>query len=43
MATAADAAVMAGAPLGALHGVPITIKENIDVPGQATRTACRPW
>ena len=31
----ADVAVMAG-ETGSLHGVPITIKENIDVAGQAT-------
>ena len=35
-ADAADAAVKGGGPLGALHGVPFTIKENIDVAGQAT-------
>ncbi len=32
----ADAAVRSGAPLGAFHGVPFTIKENIDVAGQPT-------
>jgi len=30
-AAAADRAVASGAPLGALHGVPISVKENIDV------------
>lgn len=34
-AQAADAAQTAGAELGALHGVPITLKINIDVEGQA--------
>ncbi len=32
----ADAAVAAGAPLGRLHGVPCTVKENIDVAGSPT-------
>ena len=35
-ARSADEAVKAGAKLGALHGVPVTIKENIDVEGQPT-------
>src|SRR6202162_2576041 len=32
-ARAAEAAVMAGAPLGPLHGVPITVKDNVAVAG----------
>ena len=32
-ADAADAAVSAGGKLGPLHGVPITVKENIDLAG----------
>ncbi len=35
-ADAADALVKAGGPLGPLHGVPFTIKTNIDVSGYAT-------
>ena len=34
--TSADAAVAAGAALGRLHGVPCTVKENIDVAGTPT-------
>jgi amidase len=32
----ADAAVRRGQPLGPLHGVPVTIKENVDQEGAAT-------
>jgi len=32
----ADTIVASGAALGALHGVPVTIKENVDQAGQAT-------
>ena len=32
----ADRTVLSGAPLGALHGVPFTVKENIDVVGSPT-------
>jgi amidase len=35
-ADAADAAVLSGAPLGRLHGVPCTVKENIDLAGTPT-------
>ena len=35
-ATAADAAVVRGDVLGPLHGVPFTVKENIDVAGYPT-------
>ena len=31
-----DAALVSGGPVGALHGVPVTIKENIDVEGEVT-------
>jgi amidase len=35
-AAALDARIAAGAPVGALAGVPFTVKTNIDVAGQAT-------
>jgi amidase len=35
-ADAADVAVRAGGPLGSLHGVPFTIKTNLDLTGYAT-------
>lgn len=35
-ARAADAIRTPGAPLGTLHGLPITVKDNIDVVGQTT-------
>ncbi|MFI5036303.1 MAG: amidase [Acidimicrobiales bacterium] len=42
----ADAAVRDGAALGALHGVPFTVKSNLDVAGYATTegaVALRDW
>ncbi len=39
-ADAADAAVRAGGPLGPLHGVPFTIKVNLDVAGYSTNQGC---
>ncbi|MEO1001435.1 MAG: amidase family protein, partial [Pseudomonadota bacterium] len=41
-ADAADAAVRAGGPVGPLHGVPVTIKVNVDQKGQATTNGIRP-
>ncbi|MCB0998642.1 MAG: hypothetical protein KDB40_05035 [Acidimicrobiales bacterium] len=38
-ARAADAAVASDAPLGPLHGVPMTVKENIDLAGTPTTNA----
>jgi amidase len=35
-AAAADRRVVAGGPLGPLHGVPLTVKENIDMAGLPT-------
>ena len=35
-ADAADDAVARGEPLGPLHGVPVTIKINVDYAGRAT-------
>ena len=35
-ADAADKALAQGGPVGPLHGVPYTVKINIDVAGQAT-------
>lgn len=41
-AAAADRAIAAGEPLGPLHGVPITVKENIDMVGLPTTNAVVP-
>jgi amidase len=38
-AEAADRAVAAGDPLGLFHGVPMTVKENIDVAGTPTTSS----
>ena len=38
-ADAADEAIADGRPLGALHGVPFTVKENIDLAGTPTTSA----
>lgn len=38
-AAAADRAVAAGGPLGVFHGVPVTVKENIDLAGTPTTQA----
>jgi len=40
-ARAADQAIAAGKPLGPLHGVPVTIKENVDQYGCATSNGVR--
>jgi amidase len=39
-ADAADRAVAEGRPLGPLHGVPVTIKGNVDLAGWATVNGC---
>jgi len=39
-ADAADAKQKAGGPLGALHGVPFTVKANLDQAGYATTQGC---
>ena len=39
----ADRAVADGAGLGPLHGVPFTVKENIDLAGTPTTQAIRRW
>src|SRR5918911_1581333 len=38
-ADAADRAIAAGEPVGPLHGVPFTVKENIHLAGSATSQA----
>lgn len=42
-ARAADRARAEGAPLGILHGVPVTIKLNVDVAGEATTNGVPAW
>ncbi len=41
-ADAADRALAAGEPIGPLHGVPMTVKENIEVAGSATTLGIAP-
>lgn len=40
-ARAADIHAAAGKPLSLLHGMPIAVKDNIDVAGMATTSGCR--
>ncbi|WP_175919902.1 amidase family protein [Burkholderia pyrrocinia] len=40
-ASDADAAIARGAPLGPLHGVPVTVKINVDTAGRATTNGVR--
>jgi Asp-tRNA(Asn)/Glu-tRNA(Gln) amidotransferase A subunit family amidase len=40
-ARAADAVAAAGGSLGVLHGIPVVVKDNIDVAGMATTSGCR--
>ena len=42
-ADAADRAVAGGAEPGPLHGVPMTVKENIDLAGRPPRRRSRRW
>jgi amidase len=42
-ARAADRARAEGMPLGILHGVPVTIKLNVDVAGEATTNGVPAW
>ncbi len=42
-ARAADAAVAGGAPLGRLHGVPMTIKESYDIAGAPSTWGSPAW
>lgn len=42
-AEAADKLVASGAPLGPLHGVPVTIKVNVDQSGHATTNGAIPF
>ncbi|KVL42606.1 amidase [Burkholderia territorii] len=40
-ASAADAAIARGTPVGPLHGVPVTVKINVDTAGRATTNGVR--